>query len=107
MGSEIIILEILKWAITTIIGAVCGALGMKVKHYRDQSQAIADGVKVLLMARIQQDYEHYIVLDEHMTLNDKEVHVETFSAYEALNGDGVAHGMHEEIMAKQPWVVTD
>ena len=107
METEIFILEILKWAIPTVLGAICGALGMRLKHYRDQSQAIADGVKVLLMARIQQDYEHYIVLDEHMTLNDKEVHAATFAAYEALDGDGVAHGMHEEIMAKQPWVVTD
>ena len=102
-----VVMEVLKWLVPSLLGALCGALGMRLKQYRDQNQAIADGVQVLLMARIQQDYEHYIVLDEHMTLNDKEVHVQTFAAYEALGGNGVAHGMHEEIMAKQPWVVTD
>lgn len=105
--EQAIILEVLKWLVPTVLGAVCGALGMRLKHYRDQSQAIADGVQVLLMARIQQDYEHYIVLNEHMTVNDKEVHELTFKAYEALGGNGVAHGMHEEIMQKQPWIVTD
>ena len=107
MEAEFIVMEILKWAVPTVLGALCGALGMRLKQYRDQNQAIAEGVKVLLLARIQQDYEHYIVLNEHMTLNDKEVHEQTFAAYEALNGNGVARGMHEEIMAKQPWVVTD
>lgn len=102
-----VVLEMLKWLIPTLLGALCGALGMRLKQYRDQNQAIADGVQVLLMARIQQDYEHYIVLEEHMTISDKEVHEQTFKAYEKLGGNGVAHGMHDEIMAKQPWVVTD
>ena len=107
MDVEFLVLEVLKWAVPTVLGALCGALGMRLKQYKDQSRAIADGVQVLLLARIQQDYEHYIVLHEHMTVSDKEVHERTFAAYEQLGGNGVARGMHEEIMAKRPWVVTD
>lgn len=102
-----LVLEVLKWVIPTILGAFCGALGMKLKQIKQRDEALEAGVRVLLMARIQQDYEHYVVLNEHMTLNDKEIHVQTFAAYEALNGNSVAQGMHEEIMAKQPWIVTD
>ena len=102
-----IVLEVLKWLIPTVLGAACGALGMRLKQIKQRDAALEAGVRVLLMARIQQDYEHYVVLDEHMTLNDKEIHVQTFAAYEGLDGNGVAKGMHDEIMAKQPWIVTD
>lgn len=107
-GIEVqIILEVLKWVVPTVLGAACGALVMKLKQIKQRDEALEAGVRVLLMARIQQDYEHYVVLDEHMTVNDKEIHVQTFAAYEGLDGNGVAKGMHDEIMAKQPWIVTD
>ena len=102
---DVLVFEVLKWLVPTVLGAVCGALGMRLKQYREQNKAIADGVQVLLLARLQQDYEHYIVLGERMTLNDKEVHEKTYAAYEALGGNGVAKGMHSEIMEKKPWIV--
>jgi len=102
-----LVFEAVKWIIPTVLGAICGALGMKLKQIKQRDEALEAGVRVLLMARIQQDYEHYVVLDEKMTVNDKEIHVQTFAAYEELGGNSVAKGMHEEIMAKQPWIVTD
>ena len=105
--AMVIILEVIKWIIPTALGALAGALGMRLKQIKKRDEALEAGVRVLLMARIQQDYEHYIVLNEHMTLNDKEIHMQTYAAYEALDGNGVARGMHEEIMAKNPWIVTD
>ena len=104
---EVIALEVLQWAIPTVLGIVCGALGMAISNYRKRDRALEDGMTVLLLARIQSDYEHYKVLGEKMTLHDKEIHERTFTAYEALGGNGVARGMHEEIMAVQPWIVTD
>lgn len=102
-----VILEVLKWLIPTVLGAACGALGMRLKQMKQRDEALEAGVRVLLMARIHQDYEHFVVLDEHMTVADKEIHAQTFAAYEGLDGNGVAKGMHDEIMAKQPWIVTD
>lgn len=104
---ELLALEVLQWAIPTALGVICGALGMAISNYRKRDRALEDGMTVLLMARIHADYEHFIVLDEHMTVNDKEIHTRTFAAYEALGGNGVAKQMHEEIMAKGPWIVTD
>lgn len=102
-----VVLEILKWAIPVVFGGIVGFLAERLRKVRRETEAIGNGVQVLLLARIQQDYEHYVVLHEHMTLSDKEVHERTFVAYEALGGNGVAKGMHEEIMAKKPWIVTD
>lgn len=100
-------MEVLKWAVPTVLGALVGFLAERLRKVKQENRAIADGVQVLLLTQIQSDYEHFIVLEEHMTVNDKEVHERTFAAYEALGGNGVAKGMHEEIMAKRPWVVTD
>ena len=104
---EPLVLEALKWLIPTVLGAVVGVLGATVNGIRKRDRALEGGMTVLLQARIKSDYEHYVVLKEHMTLNDKEMHEQTFRAYEALGGNGVARGMHEEIMATQPWIVTE
>lgn len=102
-----IILEIIQWAIPLIGGGIIGYLAERLKKVKSENKAIADGVQVLLLSQIHSDYEHYVVLHEHMTVSDKEVHERTFAAYEALGGNGVAKSMHEEIMARRPWIVVD
>lgn len=102
-----VLFEVVKWAVPTVLGAVIGVLAKTVTDVMRRDRALEDGMIVLLQARIKSDYEHYVVLKERMTLNDKELHEQTFRAYEALGGNGVARGMHEEIMAKQPWIVTE
>lgn len=100
-------MEIFKWAVPTILGAICGVLGATIGAIKKRDRALEAGMTVLLQARIKTDYEHYVVLKEHMTINDKELHEQTFRAYEALGGNGVAKGMHDEIMAKKPWIVIE
>lgn len=105
--TEFMVTHILEWLIPTVLAFLLGGVTAMLKRKDTRDKALEDGMTVQLMRGIKQDYETYVVKQHKMSMHDKEIHEKTFEAYQALGGNGVARGMHEEIMAKQPWIVTD
>ena len=95
MGS--IIVAILGFIVSTI-GTVAGWVAGYSRSHRDKSQAIEDGIMVLLRARLIDIHVRYVENDEPCPVNVKDEADDVYKAYHALKGNGTGTHLYNEIM---------
>lgn len=89
---------VLGWLVPTVLAAVAGYLGGKVKHLTARDRAIEEGMKVLLRAEITRKYERYVEDGKPMTVEVRRELDEEWKAYhEGLDGNGTGQWMYEEL----------
>lgn len=108
---EVIATTALNQAILTLVAAIAsaafGAALATLKKRTSQDRAMAQILKATGRKEIMDAYQAYIIEGHKMTVERYEQLTEIYEAYAALDGNGTAKRMYEEITAKRPWVVTD
>ena len=98
-------------AVSALIGALVAGVIVRVKSSAKaatkEMRAIKLGVKAMLRKEIVDAYQYYIVEGHKMTLERYEELKESYEAYIALGGNGIAKRLFKEIEEKKPWIVMD
>lgn len=98
-------------AISALIGALVAGIIVRVKSTAKtaskEMRAIKLGVKAMLRKEIVDAYQYYIVEGHKMTLERYQELKESYEAYLALGGNGIAKRLFKEIEEKKPWIVMD
>lgn len=93
-----IIPYVLGWLVPTILAAVAGFLGGRMKRITARDKAIEEGMRVLLRAEISRKYERYVVDGRPMTPEVRRELEEEWKAYhEGLDGNGTGEAMYREL----------
>lgn len=97
--------EIIKYVITTILGALIASLiayiklikekaKLKIKENKTEDEAIRKAIKILLRAEIKDSCQYYINKGV-MTATEYDELCEEIEVYEAFNGDGLIHKLFD------------
>ena len=90
---------IIAQVISICVAGICGWLAAQVRDMRKKEEALHDGMKVLLRSQVYQAYERHVANREPISYEQMEMANQAFEAYRALGGNGVATGLHAEVMA--------
>lgn len=95
--------DILKYILTTLIGAILAALCAyiktlknKVKATKDMDIVICESVKILLRTDIKRQCKTYIRKGA-ITVEEFEELTEAMNVYKALGGNGTAHALYDSL----------
>lgn len=89
---------ILGWMVPTVLAAVAGYLGGKMKRLTARDKAIEEGVRCMLRAEISRKYERYVVDGKPMTPEVRRELEEEWHAYhDGLQGNGTGEAMYREL----------
>ena len=102
---EINVLQIiLSYLIPTIIGAVIGFLGTKLKKNKKKDLAIEQGVQALLRNEIIRRYREFEIKGE-ISILDKENLEAMFEQYKKLGGNGTVKNMMDELLGLKTKII--
>lgn len=89
---------ILGWLVPTVLAAVAGYLGGKMKRLTARDKAIEEGVRCMLRAEISRKYERYVIDGKPMTPEVRRELDEEWHAYhDGLDGNGTGETMYREL----------
>ena len=88
---------ILGWLVPTVLAAVAGYLGGKVKHLTARDRAMERGICVLLRGEITRAYQRHVIDGRPMTLECRRQLDEIWAAYHGLGGNGTGKSMYDEL----------
>lgn len=88
---------LLGWLVPTVLAAVAGYMGGKVKHLTERDKAMEQGMCVLLRGEITRAYQRHIIDQRPMTLECRRQLDEIWVAYSGLGGNGTGKTMYEEL----------
>lgn len=92
---------LLGWLVPTVLAAIAGYMGGKVKHLSARDKAIERGMRVLLRGEITRAYQRHIIDGKPMTLECRRQLDEIWLAYNGLGGNGTGKTMYDEL-CEQP-----
>ena len=96
---EVLTNPIAAQVVSICVAGMCGWLAAQVRDMKRKDEALHDGMKVLLRAQVYSAYERHVSRGEPISYEQKEMANQAFEAYAALGGNGVATGLHAEVMA--------
>ncbi len=102
-------LVVIGWIVSPVATAVVAAVAASGRRRGDEEleaarrreerdRLIAEGVKELLWARLEDMHESYVVLGRPCDTAKKQIADGVYSAYHALGGNGVGTHYYEEIV---------
>ena len=92
---------IIEFVISPIVAAFMGYVVWALKDQRKRTSANNRGTMILLRDKIIEDHSRYVVESKPMPSYAYENFVETYEAYRALGGNGMAEKMYSEMQAVQ------
>lgn len=90
---------IIEFIISPVVVAFMGYVVWALKEQRKQTNANNRGTMILLRDKIIEDHSKYVVDGKPMPSYAYENFVETYEAYRALGGNGMAEKMYAEIQS--------
>lgn len=104
--SETIQIAIITTVVTSLMGALLGYMGAKLKHYqKDKDSARNDmsmlklGIQALLRDRIIQAYNHYVDDKGYCPTYAKDTLAKMYKIYDSLGENGVIATYYKQLMA--------
>lgn len=97
MMLEEVILRLLVWTLTALVGWAVGRITSTAKADKEEREALYAGVRALLRSELMRTH-HQAILDGFITTTDREVMQRTYDAYHTLHGNGVASVLYKEAM---------
>ena len=88
---------IIQYILSPIIVGLTSYVVYLLKNSKKKEEANARGIMLLLRRQIVKDYEKYVIKGEPMTAFDYEDIDEVYSAYKALEGNGLTDKMFKEL----------
>ena len=89
---------LLGWLVPTVLAAIAGYMGGKVKHLSAREKAIEQGIRCLLRGEITRAYQRHILDGKPMTLECRRQLDEIWAAYhDGLEGNGTGETMYREL----------
>lgn len=89
---------VLGWLIPTVLAAIAGYLGGKVKHLTARDKAIEEGMKCILRAELSRAYETHVVDQKPITVDERRELDAIWHAYhDGLDGNGTGEWMYSEL----------
>lgn len=101
---EMIITEIIKWAIPFILGAIVTKVIALIKKDRSKDKAINNAVQALLRNELIRRYREYKTKGE-MSILDRENIEHMFNEYKNLGGNGTVKELMDELLEVKTKVV--
>ena len=91
-------LEVLFGLIVTGLTAAYGSLAKRVKATKTTDQAIADGMRCLLMYQLRAEGEKHINAGS-CSVDDKREFERAYNAYHTLGGNGTITSLKDQVLA--------
>lgn len=89
---------VLGWLVPTVLAAVAGYMGGKVKRLTARDRAIDEGMKCILRAELYRAYERHVINQHPITVEERRELDSIWNAYhEGFDGNGTGSAMYEEI----------
>lgn len=88
---------IIQYILSPVIVGLTSYVVYLLKNSKKKEEANARGIMLLLRRQIVKDYEKYVIKGEAMTAFDYEDIDEVYSAYKALEGNGLTDKMFKEL----------
>ena len=88
---------VIEFIISPVIAAFMGYVVWKLQQQTKQTSANNRGTMILLRDKIIEDHDKYVIEGRPMPSYAYENFVETYEAYKALGGNGMALKMFEEL----------
>lgn len=90
-------LEFLFGIIATALTAAYGSLSRRVKKAKEMDQAIADGMKYLLMFKLREEGEKHLQAG-HCSVDEKREFERVYTAYHTLGGNGTITSLKDQVL---------
>ena len=90
---------IIEYIISPVVVAFMGYVVWALQNQRKQTNANNRGTMILLRDKIIEDHNKYVVENRPMPSYAYENFVETYEAYKALGGNGMAVKMYDEMQS--------
>lgn len=90
-------IEVVFGAIVTVLGLAYKRLASKLKDAKSKDDAIAEGVKYLLMLQLREKGEQYI-RDGYCSTEQKHEYEKAYNAYHALGGNDTITALKESVL---------
>ncbi len=94
-------LEVLFGAVTAGLGGLYAGLSKRVRESRAREQAIAEGIKYLLMFQLRELGERYVKAGRCST-EEKHEYEKVYRCYNALNGNGTIRELKDQVLRLPP-----
>ena len=95
---DMVIEQVLRWALPSALGAVVGVLATQVRHKSEADRALREGMVALLRAQLIDMHERYVESGDGCPVAVKEQATSIYQPYHALGGNGTGTRLYQEIM---------
>lgn len=96
---------VIGWLVPTILAALAGYFGGKVRSLTTRDRAIEDGLMAVLLMELTDAYRKFVIEERPMSLERKRAVESLATAYFALEGNGIGRQMWEELSEVQPVIL--
>ena len=90
-------LEVLFGGFLTLLGFLYKRMSKRIKENSERDQAIADGMKYLLMFKLRDEGERKIA-EGHCSAQDKHEYEKVYNAYHALGGNDTITELKNQVL---------